>query len=80
MNITKVKYEKLFPTGAYLNEKIGFEAEIGSIAMPSEEMMKLAASLTGEKYKKNTFSSFFSNLFPTRQDINREIFYKNVFK
>src|SRR5690242_13352796 len=30
MTITKVKYEKLFPTGAYLNEKIGFEAEIGT--------------------------------------------------
>lgn len=30
MTITKVKYEKLFPTGAYLNEKIGFEAELGS--------------------------------------------------
>lgn len=30
MTITKVKYEKLFPAGAYLNEKIGFEAEIHS--------------------------------------------------
>ena len=28
MKITKVKFEKLFPVGAYLNEKIGFEAEI----------------------------------------------------
>lgn len=28
MNITKVKYERLFPCGAYLNEKIGFEAEM----------------------------------------------------
>lgn len=46
----------------------------------SEELMKLAASLTGEKYSKNTFSSFFDNFFPTRQDINREIFYKRVFK
>mgnify|MGYP001585340047 FL=1 len=46
----------------------------------SEEIMKLAASLTGEKYKKNSFRGLFSNLFPTRQDINREIFYKKVFK
>lgn len=28
MNITKVKYEKLFPTGAFLNEKVGFEMGI----------------------------------------------------
>jgi len=28
MKITKVKYEKLFPAGAFLNEKIGLEAEI----------------------------------------------------
>ncbi len=46
----------------------------------SEELMKLAASLTGEKYRKNPFQNFFSNLFPTRSDINREIFYKSVFK
>ncbi len=46
----------------------------------SEEFMKLAASLAGEKYRKNTFRDFFSNIFPTRQDINREIFYKSVFR
>jgi len=46
----------------------------------SEEIMKLAASLTGEKYRKNAFMNFFNNIFPTRQDINREIFYKRVFK
>lgn len=31
MNITKVKYERLFPVGAYLNEKIGFEADLVQI-------------------------------------------------
>jgi len=46
----------------------------------SEELMKLAASLIGEKYRKNVFKSFFNNLFPTRQDINREIFYKRIFR
>lgn len=46
----------------------------------SQEILKLAASLTGEKYKKNPFVNFFGNLFPTRQDINREIFYKRVFR
>lgn len=35
MTITKVKYEGLFPTGSYLNEKIGFEAEIGTVPSPS---------------------------------------------
>ncbi|MDP3992180.1 MAG: AAA family ATPase [Nanoarchaeota archaeon] len=46
----------------------------------SQEFMKLAASLMGEKYRKNAFQNFFSNLFPTRQDINREIFYKRAFR
>ncbi len=46
----------------------------------SEEIMKLAASLIGEKYRKNSFRNLFNNLFPTRQDINREIFYKKVFR
>lgn len=38
MNITKVKYERLFPVGAYLNEKIGFEAEIGSIPVVDKQL------------------------------------------
>lgn len=42
MNITKVKYEKLFPTGAYANEKIGFEAEIGTtVVLQGEDADKL---------------------------------------
>src|SRR3990172_7780362 len=28
MKITTVKYEKLFPTGSYLNERIGMEATL----------------------------------------------------
>jgi hypothetical protein len=28
MKITKVTYDRLFPAGSYLNERIGFEAEI----------------------------------------------------
>lgn len=40
MTITKVKYEKLFPTGAYANEKIGFEAEIGSVTLFNEELLE----------------------------------------
>lgn len=46
----------------------------------SKELMKLAASLTGEKYRKKGFRDFFTNIFPTRQEINREIFYRRVFK
>jgi len=38
MTITKVKYEKLFPTGAYLNEKIGFEADLES--NPKDESVR----------------------------------------
>jgi len=46
----------------------------------SEEFIKLAASLVGERYRKRTFMNLFNNFFPTKQDINREIFYKSVFK
>ena len=46
----------------------------------SEEFMKLAATLSGEKYKPNGFLNFFKNMAPSRQEINRELFYKNVFK
>jgi len=46
----------------------------------SNEFMKLAAVLTGEKYKPRGFLNFFKNLVPSRQEVNREIFYKNVFK
>jgi septum site-determining protein MinD len=46
----------------------------------SEELMKLASSLIGEKYRKNIFKGFLSDFFPTRSDINREIFYKRVFR
>ena len=35
MNIVRVKYERLFPIGMYLNEKIGFEAEIGTTIITS---------------------------------------------
>jgi len=46
----------------------------------SHEFMKLAAVLTGEKYKTNSFLSFFKNLVPPKQEINRELFYHRVFK
>lgn len=46
----------------------------------SEELMKLAATLLGEKYSRNRFDNFLRNLFPRKQDINREIFYKRAFK
>lgn len=57
MVVTKVKYEKLFPTGAYLNEKIGFEAEIephlNSLDNPTsaiEQLRQLAEQSHREKY------------------------------
>ncbi len=40
MNIKTVKYERLFPCGAYLNEKIGFEAEVGSVHLLNEELLE----------------------------------------
>ncbi|MFA4953398.1 MAG: AAA family ATPase [Candidatus Pacearchaeota archaeon] len=48
----------------------------------SIEYKKLAATLVGEKYKSNffgDFSSLFRKVFPERQDVNRELYYKRVF-
>ena len=45
----------------------------------SEEFRKLAAALIGEKYSPSIWRDFF-RITPKRQDINREIFYKRVFK
>lgn len=60
MTITKVKYERLFPIGMYLNEKIGFEAEIQSdlveeyqnnVALEAvEKLRQLAEDIHKEKY------------------------------
>ena len=46
----------------------------------SQEYKKLAAVLIGEKYKPFRVSEMFSRITPKRQEINREIFYKRVFK
>ncbi|MGA2130446.1 MAG: AAA family ATPase [Candidatus Pacearchaeota archaeon] len=47
----------------------------------SEELMKLAATLSGEKYSgKPSFMNFFRGFIPTKQDVNREIFYEGFFK
>lgn len=46
----------------------------------SEEFRKLAAVLVGEKYKQQNLKDFFRWAVPTRQDINRTIFYEAVFK
>ncbi len=46
----------------------------------SREMMKLAAVLIGQKYRENGFLDFFRNLNPSKQEVNREIFYKSVFR
>lgn len=48
MKITKVKYEKLFPVAAYVNEKIGFEAEIGVGGSTSDNPSETGISLTQE--------------------------------
>jgi len=46
----------------------------------SIEYKKLAAVLIGEKYNPFKIREMFSRLTPKRQEINREIFYKRVFK
>lgn len=45
----------------------------------SIEFKKLAAVLAGEKYHQRTLKDFF-RFHPSRQEVNREIFYKRVFK
>ena len=46
----------------------------------SIEYKKLASVLTGEKYKQTRLQDFLRKLTPSRQDINREIFYTRIFK
>ncbi|MBT4375971.1 AAA family ATPase [archaeon] len=46
----------------------------------SEEYMKLAAVLVGEKYDPRSSRNLFRKVVPKRQDINREIFYRSIFR
>jgi len=46
----------------------------------SVEFKKLAGVLVGEKYKHSTLKDFFRRIIPSRQEINREIFYDRIFK
>lgn len=53
MTIITIKYEKLMPTGAYMNEKIGFECSIEERENPMEVITKLrelAEQAHKEKY------------------------------
>lgn len=45
----------------------------------SVEYKKLAAALTGQKYRKTRMRDFFKKIVPNRQEINRTIFYESVF-
>ena len=46
----------------------------------SEEYKRLAATLIGEKYKPIKLKRFLKWISPSKQDINREIFYKEIFE
>ena len=46
----------------------------------SIEFKKLAAALTGEKYKQTRLRDLFRKMKPKKQDINRFIFYERVFE
>lgn len=46
----------------------------------SIEYKKLAATLMGEKYSGSGIMDFFRSLTPSKQDVNREIFYQRMFK
>ena len=45
----------------------------------SDEFMRLAAALSGEKYKRNKVRGFFSWINPKKQEVNRIIYYNSVF-
>ncbi len=45
----------------------------------SEEIMKLASLIVGEKYSPQSFRKFFSWISPERQEINRQIYYESLF-
>lgn len=45
----------------------------------SEEYMKLAGALVGEKYKTFKIKTLFGWINPRKQDINRTIYYKSLF-
>ncbi len=49
-------------------------------SVASEEYKKLAASIVGERYKPINLKTIFGWINPPKQAINREIFYKRVFK
>jgi len=46
----------------------------------STEYKKLAGVLVGQKYKPTKLKRIFGWVNPKKQEINREIFYKRVFK
>ncbi|MCX6749277.1 MAG: AAA family ATPase [Candidatus Pacearchaeota archaeon] len=46
----------------------------------SEEFMKFAATITGEKYESKGIMNFFRGMVPTKPEINREIFYNSAFR
>jgi len=45
----------------------------------SEEFRKLAAVVSGERYKQSRLRDFIRRMTPKKQDINREIFYEELF-
>lgn len=46
----------------------------------STEYKKLAATLAGKKYRQTSIKDLFRKLIPRKQEINRELFYKGIFK
>lgn len=62
MTITKVKYEKLFPTGAYANEKIGFEAELES--SPKDEDVRNLMIMKSVEFLRNLAEQSHKEKYP----------------
>jgi hypothetical protein len=62
MKVTKVSYDQLFPTGSYLNARIGFEAEISEDESPTDVISVLRN--IAEEFHKAHYPHFYQNNQP----------------
>ena len=88
LNLDEIERTTDTPVMAVIPHDINFSKSISNfIPYPvkkpnskgSVEFKKLAAVLIGKKYQPFNFIGLFRKLTPERQDVNRELFYENVF-
>jgi hypothetical protein len=70
MKITKVTYDRLFPAGSYLNERIGFEAEIDGKDDPLAAIEQLR--VLAEENHKAKYPHFYQDGMAIPQEQKQE--------